>query len=295
MTKITIIGAGEIGRAIEKVLKKKSDISIEIWDKDESKVPNQKDLASIVESASFLFMCVPSWVMEEAVKNIEPHLKEETIVISPAKGIDKETQKTIDEVLGAQLSRNNFAIMHGPMIAEELMRGMGGYAVIASKNKEVPQKVANLFERTKLKLELSNDTRGTALAGVLKNIYAVGLGITDGLELGMNFKGWYVGQAIKEMGEIIGSLGGKVGAALSLAGASDLIATGFSENSRNHKVGFDIAQKGDCELESEGTISLPSIIKLLGDKPKSFPVLIALEKVVIQNKEAKEIFNNIIV
>ena len=59
MTNITIIGAGEIGRAIEKVLEKKSDISIEIWDKDESKVSNQKDLASIVESASFYLCAFP--------------------------------------------------------------------------------------------------------------------------------------------------------------------------------------------------------------------------------------------
>ena len=230
--------------------------------------------------------------MEEAVKNIEPHLKKETIVISPAKGIDKETQKTIDGVLGAQLPQNNFAIMHGPMIAEELMQGMKGYAVIASKDKEVSDRVVDLFEGTELKLEPSNDVRGTALAGVLKNVYAVGLGIVDGLGLGMNFKGWYVGQAIKEMGEIIESLGGKKEAALSLAGVSDLIATGFSVNSRNHKVGFDIAQNGDCELESEGTISLPSIIKLLGDKSKSLPILIALEEIVMQDKEAKKAFNN---
>ncbi|MDI6821237.1 MAG: hypothetical protein QMD65_03665 [Patescibacteria group bacterium] len=312
--KIVIIGAGEIGRAIEKVLQNKSGIHIDLWDKNPAKVPGQKPLAEIVPLADFLFLCVPSWAMREVLNSvlaISNGVNKKTIVISLAKGIEEKTLKTTDEILKELLPNNTaYALLIGPMLAEELMQEMAGIGVVASKDRKAFDKIKTLFIDTNLKLEYSADVRGVALAGALKNIYAIGLGIIDSFNLGGNFKGWFVQKAIKEMAEIIGILGGDKKTVFSPAGLGDLIATGFSPYSRNRQLGDELVSSHvkdlDVKMKSEGIVSLPSIIKLLApyttccctgfaphNKLSAFPILQALEEIIIQHKNAKEIFEKL--
>lgn len=292
--KIVIIGAGEIGQAIKKVLQLKSGI-IELWDKDISKNPNQKPLVDIVPSADFLFLCVPSWTMREALNSFLQYLNKKTITISLTKGIEEKTSKTTADILEELLpNKAHYALLIGPMLAEELMQGMVGIGVAASHNRETCNKIKALFIDTNLWIECSTDVCGTALAGVLKNIYAVGLGIADALNLSGNFKGWLTQKAVKEMAEIIKLKGGLEKTAFGSAGFADLIATGFSSYSRNRQVGEKLVKTGKYCLKSEGLNSLSSVLKLLSrDDIDRLLFLQALKKVVIQHKDAKTIFEKI--
>jgi glycerol-3-phosphate dehydrogenase (NAD(P)+) len=136
--------------------------------------------------------------------------------------------------------------------------------------------------------------RGVALAGIIKNIYAIGLGIAGGLMWGDNQKGWLTGVAIREMANIIKLLGGEKETAYSVAGLGDLIATGYSPYSRNREVGNELVKTGTCCLESEGSRSLPIIASLLGQEKNTLPFFTALEEILIKNQNAKTIFENFI-
>ncbi len=296
--KIVIIGVGRIGRAIEKILQNKSEpgIIIELWDKDLFKVLNQKPLAKIVPLADFLFLCVPTNVTREILSSILPYLNKKTLVISPSKGIEENTLKTVADILEELLlNKAQYALLFGPMLAEELAKGIIGIGVVAIKKQEVFTKIETLFINTNLLLEYSLDVRGVALAGVLKNIYAIGLGISNSLGLGGNFKGWLIQKAAKEMAEIIELLGGKKETALGSAGLGDLVATGFSVYSYNYQVGEELAKTGKCLPKSEGLISLPSILKLLGENNiYKFPFFRALKKIIFDNQDAKVIFGELL-
>ena len=61
MRKVAIIGAGSFGRAIEHVLQDRQNVEVSLWDKGDSKVPNQGDLSEAVGSAEIVFLCVNSW------------------------------------------------------------------------------------------------------------------------------------------------------------------------------------------------------------------------------------------
>lgn len=289
--KIVLIGAGRIGKVLAEIFAR-VDFITELWDKDFSKVNSGKSLAEVLTNADFLFICVPTHAVREVLQGIAPYLEKKTIVISLSKGIEAKTQKTVFDLLKELLpKKQKFGLISGPMMAEELEKGFLGAGVFVSRDKKLFSKISRLFEKTNIVLEFSNDITGTILCGVLKNIYSVGLGIVSALELGNNFRGWYVERGIKEMSEIIKIMGGKSESVLTCAGIGDLIATGFSSYSRNFKAGQAIAKKE--KSESEGVHSLPTVINLLGVKIKDFVILNALKQIILENADPKSVFNKI--
>ncbi len=286
---VLIIGAGRIGAALGSILEKKN-VRTEFFDVDVSKVPNQKPLSETVSKADVIFLCVPSWRVRDAIKDLKPYLRDNAILIFFAKGIEGKTLKRADEIFTELLPHHPNVLVSGPMLAEELANSLSGRGVCTSLDKAAISEVKNLFSNTNLVLEHSSDIRSVALAGVLKNIYAVGLGIVDALELGSNFKGWYVGQALSEMAEIIKTLGGDGQAAYSCAGLGDLVATGFSPHSRNRGVGERLIKEGVAPM-GEGTVSLPSVLSMLKGEAKRFPILIALDDVILKKKDVRAVFS----
>lgn len=112
-----------MGLAIRKVLKK-TTANVEMWDKDPAKVLSQKPIDEATAAADIVLLCLPSWGMREALGDIAPYLSKDSVVVSLAKGIEKGTLKTTDQLLQELLPRGrNFAVLSGPMLAEELMKG----------------------------------------------------------------------------------------------------------------------------------------------------------------------------
>jgi glycerol-3-phosphate dehydrogenase (NAD(P)+) len=293
MKKIAIIGYGELGQAIHKLLEIRKDLIIDIWDKKGQQ--DQKSLGDVVLDAYAVFICVPSWCVRDVALGIKKLLNEETIIICLAKGIEEKTLKTMDAVLIDELSdKQIISILSGPMLAEELMVNKMGFAVVATKNIRDFNKILFIFKETHLTIIHSSDFGGVAISGVLKNIYALGLGIVDGLKLGSNSKGDLTVMAISEMRKIIKLLGGRDKTVLGIAGLGDLIATGFSDYSRNRKTGEEMVKTGVCCLESEGYRSLASIVALLDNNIFDMPFLTALKYAIIYHKDPANIFKDIL-
>lgn len=300
--KITIIGYGEIGQAAYKLLKANKELVVEVWDKKGGQ--GQKSLAETVSLSEVVFICVPSWCVREVLADIKKYLAKNALVVCLAKGIepaDAETmageekkERTMDAVLQDELSPNQpFCILSGPMLAEELSAGKKGFAVAVSKNKKDFLRLAEIFSGSNLILEYSNDLRGVALCGVLKNIYALGFGIADGLELGSNAKGKLSVLAIREMKKIVKLLGGKDKTVFGVAGIGDFVATAFSRYSRNREAGEELAKTGVCCLESEGYKSIVSIIKLIGNAD-DLPFLNALKLIILDGRAPAQVFNSLL-
>ena len=289
MQKVLIIGAGEIGQAIAKILAKANRCIVDFWDSEPKKVLNQKDLSVLVPSADVIFLAIPSKAVRAVLSDISGNVGRSVPVVVLAKGLEINTGKTMDQVLKEYLGRKRGMLLYGPMIAEEISAGKGTAAVLAAYSARMAKKVIALFVCHDLRLTFSTDMRGVALTGVLKNIYSVGLGIVHGLDLGCNFRGWYVAQACLEMGEIVPRLGGKRETVYGQSGVGDLVATGFSSDSRNHQVGYNLAKEGKNEMESEGTKALAMVCKHLGNS-SHYPLLNVLRLVIIEKRSVPEYF-----
>lgn len=287
---IIIIGAGEIGRAMEKILSAKggekpdSSVQIFFWDKDPNKVPGQKPLEEIAAEADFIFFCVPSSAALELLTTVKPLLNPKTIIISLSKGID-ESGRTMAEVFGDNLRAGFFGLLCGPMLAEEIMMGKKAFAVLAIENEKNYEKVSRLFSGTNLQIFQSFDINGAAIASVLKNIYSAFFGVCDGLGIGSNFKGRLLVEILKETKKIILFFNGQPETAEGLAGLGDFFATATSAYSKNYQSGVEIAKLNpklytlNPNLAGEGIISFNNLKKRLGGEMNQFPLLKILDKI----------------
>ncbi|MEI7765259.1 MAG: NAD(P)-binding domain-containing protein [bacterium] len=286
--KILIIGNGQIGSAIFHLLKEnKQKKTIEIYDRDELKNDSGKTLKECLENTDYVFLCIPSWHLEKALKDISIHLKNNTILISLSKGIDMTSGKSVDQLIEKSIKKAKFTLLSGPMFAREIIENKMSFAVSATADKKVFNKVAELFENTKLKLEYSNKVHSVAISGVLKNIYTLAISIIDNSIEDNNIKGFLSAKAVREMEEIMKILKLDEETIYGTSGLGDFIATVSSRHSQNRKVGEEISDNGSTALLSEGLVSLPSIVKLLGKKSKKLPLLSLLEKIIKEKKNPK--------
>ena len=227
----------------------------------------------MAQHAQFIFLCVPSWAHMDVLRKIEPYILKDTILVSLAKGIDPRSGETIDVMAEKIVSKKSYALLSGPMIAEELTRGGHGSAMVASHNLETAEKVQSLFAKAKLYVEISHDVEGVAICGVLKNIYSILLGFADGAGYSHNEKGFVMTQIMHEMQLLVLRFKGKKETALSLAGIGDLIATGSSRDSTNYMTGINLAKKKKSDVRSEGYNALQAFKKILGPEIEKYTLL----------------------
>ena len=289
--RILIVGAGDLGQALGGVLRAKGN-TITFWDIDRAKVAKERPLHEMVPLADIIFLCVPSWAIRSVLSEATSSLRRTTIVAAFSKGIDVSLGDTIGELLPELLPKHQpFIIVGGPMLAAEIAAGKHAAAVFASPDEAIAKSVADIFKSPIFSVEISRDATAVSLAGALKNVYALGLGIVDGLGFDGDAKGWIVARAVQEMMSIAKSLGIEASAMLGTAGLADLIATSYSSYSRNRAIGDEIARKGTCDLKGEGSVSIPPLMARLRSQAEEFPLLGAIKKIVIDCEPAKSIMD----
>ncbi len=257
---VGIVGHGAIGSALGK-LWESVQIKVQYFDQDPAKSA-VSDVAELTKSSQLVLICAPAQANRAIAQSI--HAAQAStgagaqLVVSVAKGVE-DGFITVDQILASELEGKAWGILYGPMIADELSAGKQSAAILATAS-------ANWHDLTipGIKLTASTDAKSVALCGVLKNIYAVAFGINDGLNLGMNFKGALAAQIIKEMQAITAKLGGQAAMAESLAGLGDLLATGWSEQSFNHRIGKALAEGlAQADASGEGIHAVKEIGKVL--------------------------------
>ena len=289
--KIAIVGNGQIGQAIFYLLKSNplnKRYSIEVYDKKPAKNKSLETLQNCVTGASFVFLCIPSWTEEEALLKMAPFIKSKTILISLSKGINMTTHKSVDKLIEKNLKNAKYALLSGPMFAKEIKKGKPSFAILASKDKKVFKKISALFLDTTLKLEYSKEVHPVAISAVLKNIYTLLFGLVDSFKESNNLKGFLASRSLKEMIQIMKMLKLNSKIIFEISGLGDFIATCESQYSQNRKAGIEIFQKGYATLKSEGLISLPLLLKMLGRKSKKLPLLSLLERIIVNKKDPEK-------
>jgi glycerol-3-phosphate dehydrogenase (NAD(P)+) len=296
-SRILIIGAGgRIGRAFQHIFSAGDGVTtIDLCDSDTAACPVQRPLEETVPHADIIVLCVYSWVMREVLEKIVPLVRPGAIIISLAKGIEKDSRKTMDMVLNEVVGTTcAWGVVSGPMLAEEIMQNGGSAGVIASTNPQVFKILVAHIRPADVLLLPSTDVRGVAVAGVLKNVYALVLGIADGLNWGANRKGWLIAAAAREMEILMERLGGTAETVEGPAVIGDLVACAFSPLSRNRATGETLVKTGELNPKSEGAVSLDSLVALLGDTHEEFVLLASVKKIVIEHEPAAAVFETLL-
>ncbi|HET9411887.1 MAG TPA: NAD(P)-binding domain-containing protein [Candidatus Saccharimonadales bacterium] len=281
LSQVGIIGAGELGKALGNALTK-SHLQVLYYDRDPTRTTTGS-IEDLVRICQILLVCVPSWAVNDVAKQLRKaaHPHEPRVVVTCAKGVEPGFV-TMDQVLRDKLPEHyDIGVMYGPMIAGEIERSRPSYAVLALSNRKWFSVFYDHFAAANLYLEYSADTHGVALASVLKNVYAIGFGLIDGLGLGLNAKGKMVVLVLAEVKRMLSDMHAQPLTAEGLAGLGDLLATGFSEESFNYRIGKSLAERiADEHIKSEGLVTLHELQKNVD--LSRYPVAQAIYKIVFR-------------
>jgi glycerol-3-phosphate dehydrogenase (NAD(P)+) len=200
------------------------------------------DLASCT-GAEILFVAVPSRHLAGVAGQLAAASgTNRPVLVSCTKGIEAEHGLLMSEVIAERFPGAVTAVLSGPNLAAEIGHGIPAAGVIGCGDGEALAKIQSLFEGTTFRAYTSPDLRGIQLGGALKNVFALGAGVSDGLGLGENAKAALVTRSLAEMTRLGAAMGGRPETFSGLSGIGDLMVTCFSERSRNHHVGFRLGK-----------------------------------------------------
>lgn len=206
------------------------------------------DLSRVWQEAGLVFVALPSAFIERTIAPGRSLVPPATIIVNMAKGIQPDTGRTSFQVLQQLLPHNRLVMLSGPSIATEFARGLPTVVVIASANMSDLVPVAGVLDNRYFRTRFSSDTIGVELGGILKNIFAIGLGLFDGADVrSVNFRAAYLTLALEEITRLGVAMGAMAETFSYLAGLGDLMATSLSEHSHNRHLGEQLARGRSLE------------------------------------------------
>lgn len=179
-------------------------------------------------------------------------------IVSLSKGIHCENLNFMCHIIEDSLGRNQpTAFFSGPSFARELMTGQPTGVVIASKDAAVAEKVQQMVASPVVRAYTTDDVIGVEVGGALKNIYAIGAGIAEGMGFGMNTSALIVTRGCSELKKLAVALGARPETVNGLSGIGDLMLTCFGGASRNKSVGLRLGkgEKLEAILASMGEVA----------------------------------------
>lgn len=178
-----------------------------------------------------------------AVRSVTSLIKgDNPLIIVASKGLESGTALLLCQVCMEMIPTAQAGVLSGPNLAVEIVRGIPTAAVSAFKDPELADRVRSAFMCRSFRVYLSEDVVGVELAGALKNVLAIGAGMSDGLGFGDNTKGALLARGLHELTSLGLAMGARVETFMGIAGVGDLFATAVSTLSRNYRVGRSIGE-----------------------------------------------------
>ena len=261
MKNIAIIGSGSWGMALATHLAKLGN-TIKVWSFDEEEkniINNEKgckflpslnlpeniycslDFKEVIDGADFILHVTPSKFTRSVFKQYKQYVGNTPVIIC-SKGFEKESLKTLDEVILDEMPDARIGVLSGPSHAEEVSIAIPTVLVVASEDEEIKREIQDTFMCENMRIYTSNDIKGVELGGALKNIIAFCAGVAAGIGLGDNTFAALITRGLSELSRLGVALGGERETFYGLSGLGDLIVTCLSEHSRNRRAGKLIGQ-----------------------------------------------------
>jgi glycerol-3-phosphate dehydrogenase (NAD(P)+) len=195
------------------------------------------DFAEAANCADVVIMGVPSHGFRGVLTELGKELRPWVPVVSLVKGLEQGTNMRMSQIIEEVLPGHPAGILAGPNIAREVGEGYAAAAVLAMPDQHLATRLAALFRTRRFRVYTSDDVVGVEMAGALKNVYAIAVGMGYSLGIGENTRAMVMCRAVREMSKMGEAAGGYRDTFAGLAGMGDLIVTCTSQRSRNRRVG----------------------------------------------------------
>jgi len=317
--KIAVLGAGSWGTALA-VLLANNGHKVFLWARDAEQcekisqarenhkylpgisLPHRltilNNLSEVLLGHDLIVLAVPSHSVRVLAKEISSHINPNSIIVNTAKGFEPKTFIRLSEVLKEELptfSHNNITLLSGPSHAEEVGRNLPTAVVVAANNKSIAESIQDIFMTHSFRVYINLDMTGVEIAGALKNVIALGTGISDGLGYGDNAKAALITRGLAEITRLGIGLGADAQTFAGLAGLGDLVVTCTSMHSRNRRAGIQIGQGQNLSevlhnmgMVVEGINTTQAAYHIAHKYEIAMPITEQMFKVLFKGKDPKE-------
>jgi len=318
---IIIVGAGSIGTALGNILarKRKDNITLLSIETDvvnsitdtrynQKYFPNiklSKTLKAttdkeIMKDADVIFLAIPSVVIVDYVLENKEYINNEAILVNLAKGFSKD-HMIITESLET-IIENPICSFKGPTFAREMISRIPTGFTLGSKDQTHFGLFTNIFKETNVQIDFTNDVKGVEILSLLKNIYAIAMGIIDAQHDTANLRFLFLTKAFNEMKDILLQFGGKEETMFKYSGYGDFGLTALNDLSRNRTLGLligkgffvnDISDKVTLEGKIAVGVFCEQMSKL-NLQGCGFPIIEELYKVFNEDYDLSNFVNTVI-
>lgn len=273
MYDLTVIGAGSYGTALA-ISTASKGLKVMLWTRREETAKimqqdrvNQKYLPSIafpetltvssdlnhcINASKTVLVVVPSHTFADVLVSIKPYLTPDHRLAWATKGLDKDSGRLLSDIASQILSdKIPMAALSGPTFAMELAKGLPTAIAVAGTNSDFIKEFCELMHTKTFRIYESDDLVGLQLGGGIKNVIAIGAGLSDGLGYGANARTALITRGLAEMTRLGEALGSSQKAFMGLSGLGDLILTCTDNQSRNRRFGYYLGQGMSVEKALE--------------------------------------------
>ena len=311
--KIGVLGAGTWGMALARMLTVSGN-DVQVWSAIEKEIDNlsathihpnlpdmkipeelafTKSMEEVCTGKDILLFAVPSVFVRSTAAKARPFIADGQVIVDVAKGIESDTLMTMTEILADELGKEGgpkgfkLVALSGPTHAEEVAIDLPTTIVSASHDEAAAKYVQEVFSNKCMRVYTNDDVKGVELSGAMKNVIALGVGISSGLGYGDNARAALITRGIAEIARLGVAMGCNIHTFTGLAGIGDLIVTATSMHSRNNRAGILMGQgKSPDEavkevgMVVEGMNALPAAIKLAERYNVDMPIVQTVNAIV---------------
>ena len=199
------------------------------------------NIQEIVAQSDLLIIAIPSAFVKQALEPLSPDDLQSKFIVSAVKGIIPDDFLTVTDYFHChfQVPEDQLCVISGPCHAEEIALERMSYLTIATARRERAEALSDILACRYVRTIFSEDLKGIEIAGVLKNIYAIAAGISQGLgNSGDNFQAVLIANAFSEMERFLDAVFPHPRDIKHSAYLGDLLVTGYSQFSRNRTFGL---------------------------------------------------------
>lgn len=323
LKKVVVLGAGSWGTALSIVLAD-NGYDVRLWSHRKEQVQqinetqrNERyistdlpkgikaysDITEAISGVEAIVMVVPTKAIREVSQYLNGKLPKDITIIHASKGIEPGSLKRVSEMIAEEISdyqADDIVVLSGPSHAEEVALRHPTTVTVAASNSDKAIHAQNLFNSDTFRVYTSKDVLGIELGGALKNIIALGAGISDGLGFGDNAKAALITRGLAEIARLSASLGANPMSFLGLSGVGDLIVTCTSVHSRNWRAGNLLGKGHDLDevldqmgMVVEGVRTVKAANQLAKEQNVEMPITIGIYQILFEDKMPKDVLEQL--
>ena len=281
-----------------------------------SKIPNNVKLykfdsfSNLIKDADLIVLGVSSkgisWAAEQ-LKKIKNN--QQILILTKGLHVNKKNlyevyPDTVKNILSKKVSKKlKISVAAGPCLASDLSNRVLTNVIFANKDISVVRKLSKMISTSYYKINCSKDIMGVAACGGIKNIYAMIVGTSMGINLknekdnkNLNTAAALFNQSIIEMCYFIKKIGGHETTVVDLAGVGDLYVscTGGRNSKMGKFIGMGMTYKNakNSKMPND-TVEGADLIFDIGNKiikdftVKELPLMTSFIKALINNTKFK--------